>query len=362
LTANRDRASLGHAPSEFPASYYGPILMSEPSSSSPARDLRAIVEGFAGRRILIWGDFVADRFLHGSTTRVSREAPALVLRYEGEEFRPGGAGNAALNAAALGASVIARGCVGDDPAGTALAEALQTAGIDIEHLERRTDGATPVKTRIMAGGHHTVHQQILRIDADSPWPERDSEAGDDAIAELARAAEGVMISDYGLGTVSPDAAARWLQARGDAPVVLDSRHRLLEFGGVTAATPNEEEAEEALGTRFHDDLTAVDAAGEEICRRLGCSELLVTRGSDGMAVFSGGKPAEHLAIHGSSEIADVTGAGDTVLAAFTLSLVAGASTLDAARIANAAAGLAVLKHGTATVSRDELLRALRDPA
>lgn len=356
----RPRASLGHALFEFSASPYGPIPMSDSASSTPAHELRAIVERFAGRRILIWGDFVADRFLHGSTTRVSREAPALVLRYESEEFRPGAAGNAALNAAALGATVIAHGCVGDDPTGDALASALRNAGIDIEHLEQRTDGATPVKTRIMAGGHHTVHQQILRIDADTPWPATPDSGR--SIAQLAGLADGVMISDYGLGTVAPDAAATWLGSHTGAPVVLDSRHRLLEFSGVTAATPNEEEAEEALGTRFDDDLAAVDAGGEEICRRLGCSELLITRGSDGMAVFSNGRPAQHLGIHATSEIADVTGAGDTVLAAFTLSLVAGASTLDAARIANAAGGLAVLKHGTATVSQEELLRALRDPA
>ncbi|NIR60323.1 MAG: hypothetical protein GWO02_12810, partial [Gammaproteobacteria bacterium] len=144
--------------------------MSESSSPTTPRELRATVESFAGRRILIWGDFVADRFLHGSSTRVSREAPALVLRYEGEDFRPGGAGNAALNAAALGATVVALGCVGDDAAGEALVGALRNAGIDTDQIARRTDGATPVKTRIMAGGHHTVHQQILRIDADSPWP------------------------------------------------------------------------------------------------------------------------------------------------------------------------------------------------
>jgi rfaE bifunctional protein kinase chain/domain len=325
------------------------------------KDLCSAVDAFAGRRLLVWGDFVADRFLHGSTTRVSREAPALVLRYEGEEVRPGGAGNAALNAAALGAQVTACGFVGDDPAGAALLEALMQAGIDVEHITRRSDGATPVKTRVMAGGQHTARQQILRIDHETAWLQ--STASSDiagTIGELAADADAVMISDYGLETVCAAAAREWIATAPGLPIVLDSRHRLLEFAGVTAATPNEGEAEEALRREFANDLGAVEAAGAEITGELGCDHLLITRGSHGMAVFSRGQEPAHLQAHGSREIADVTGAGDTVIASFTLALAAGIDVLRAAQVANVAAGLAVLQYGTATVTTAELLGALRD--
>jgi len=333
-----------------------------PHSSQPTamEDLCSAVESFAGRRLLVWGDFVADRFLHGSTTRVSREAPALVLRYEGEEIRPGGAGNAALNAAALGARVTVCGFVGEDAAGAALREALATAGIDVEHLVCRRDGATPVKTRVMAGGQHTVRQQILRIDDETPWTQnatRSVVAG--MIGELAAEVDGVMISDYGLDTVCAAAAREWLATTPDVPVVLDSRRRLLEFAGVSAATPNEGEAEEVVRRTFANDLSAVELAGIEITDKLGCEHLLITRGSHGMAVFSRDQEPAHLPTHGTHEIADVTGAGDTVIASFTLGLASGIDALHAAQIANVAAGLAVLKYGTATVTTAELLGALR---
>ena len=327
---------------------------------APTEDLCSAVDAFTGRRLLVWGDFVADRFLHGSTTRVSREAPALVLRYEGEEVRPGGAGNAALNAAALGAQVTACGFVGDDPAGAALLEALADAGIDVEHITCRRDGATPVKTRVMAGGQHTVRQQILRIDDETAWVQSAvSSVVAATIGELAAEVDGVMISDYGLGTVGSAAAREWMATAPSVPVVLDSRHRLLEFAGVTAATPNEGEAEEVVRRIFANDLSAVEAAGAEITNELGCEHLLITRGSHGMAVFSRDREPVHLATYGTHEIADVTGAGDTVLASFTLGLAAGIDIMRTAWIANVAAGLAVLKYGTATVTTAELLGALR---
>lgn len=333
-----------------------------PHTLQPAatEDLCSAVDSFVGRRLLVWGDFVADRFLHGSTTRVSREAPALVLRYEGEEVRPGGAGNAALNAAALGAQVTACGFVGDDPAGAALRQALADAGVDVEHIACRRDGATPVKTRVMAGGQHTVRQQVLRIDNETPW--RQSAASSviaETIAELAADVDGVVISDYGLDTVCSTAAREWLEMDPAVPVVLDSRHRLLEFAGVTAATPNESEAEVVVRRALANDIKAVETAGAEITDALDCDHLLITRGSHGMAVFSRDRKPVHLPTRGTSDIADVTGAGDTVIASFTLGLAAGVDVLRAAQVANVAAGLAVLKYGTATVSTDELLGALR---
>ncbi len=322
-------------------------------------DLCAAVRSFDGHRLLIWGDFVADRFLHGSTTRVSREAPALVLRYEGEQIRPGGAGNAALNAAALGAQVTACGFVGDDEAGAALRRALGDAGIDVANLETRTDGKTPIKTRVMAGGQHTVRQQILRIDDETPWTQTAAaDAVGQQVAALAANADAVLISDYGLGTICAAGAQQWLGTAPDVPTVLDSRYRLFDFAGVTAATPNEGEAEAALHRDLGGGDAAVEAAGREIAERLGCAHLLITRGSHGMSVFSGDKTVEHLPVHGVSEVADVTGAGDTVIATFTIGLAAALDALTAARIANVAASLAVREYGTATVTQADLLGAL----
>ena len=334
--------------------------MVTPPTPRPLADLRPWVEAFTDQRVVVWGDLVADRFLLGSTTRVSREAPALVLRYEGEEIRPGAAGNAALNVAALGADVTVFGHVGDDEAGRQLSSALAEAGIDISGVDRRDDGSTPVKTRVMAGGAHTVRQQILRIDDEHAWrPNTDADAIDRLAAELATA-DALLVSDYGLGTVSPTAyeTLRAAAAASDVPVTVDSRHRLLDFPDATAVTPNESEVESVLRVRLDHDREAIEGAGAELLERLNCQHVLITRGSQGMAVFQRQQAPVHLPIHGTDEIADVTGAGDTVIATLTLALAAGAEVVPAARLATVAAGLVVLKHGTATIPRAELAAAL----
>ncbi len=323
-------------------------------------DLRPWVDALSSRRVVVWGDLVADRFLLGSTTRVSREAPALVLRYEGENVRPGAAGNAAINAAALGAQVAVFGYVGTDDAGERLSSALAEAGIDVAGVHRRTDGSTPVKTRVMAGGSHTVRQQILRIDDEQAWPPGgEGAATERLIAELAKA-DALLVSDYGLGTVSPTQyeELRAAAVAAEVPVTVDSRHRLLDFAGATAVTPNQTEAESVLRVELGQDRDAVERAGATLLDRLDCENVLITRGSQGMAVFQRDQKPVHLPIHGTDEIADVTGAGDTVIATLTLALAAGAEVVPAARLATVAAGLVVLKHGTASVPHAELVAAL----
>lgn len=328
-------------------------------------DLRRLAPwlgAMAGKRVVVWGDVVADRFLHGTTTRVSREAPALVLRYDREEVRPGGAGNAALNAAALGARVSVISSIGEDVAGAELRAAFERAGVATDALRQRRDGRTPVKTRVMAGGVHTVRQQILRIDDEPCWPALDAAKEDKMIDAVLADADALLISDYGLGNVAPATWLRLRQRLRDMPVTLDSRYALLAFPGVTAATPNQGEVEEALRLRLNGEPTALQRAGADLLERLRCRGVLITRGSLGMEVFAAGNAGVHLPIYGTDEIADVTGAGDTVIATCTLALAAGAPLLDAARLANVAAGLAVLKHGTATVSAAELSAALQDEA
>ena len=338
--------------------------MPDPAAADmpPLSTLRPCVDRFAEASIVVWGDVVADRFLYGSTTRISREAPALVVRREGEEIRPGGAGNAMMNAAALGARVIAVGFLGGDKAGGELRDALEAAGVDTTHLVERDDVPTPIKTRVMAGGRHTVPQQILRIDADRGWP-----IDDDARHRLRQAldaalagADALVISDYGLGNVCAETAAETfapLRDRG-AVVVADSRNSLMKYRGVGVVTPNEEEVEAALDIAPGDLDNELDAAGERLLAELACDAALITRGSRGMSLFESGGTTSHLPIHGTDQIADVTGAGDAVIAAFTAASIVGASMLEAARIANVTAGLAVMKRGTAAVPAAELVAAL----
>jgi rfaE bifunctional protein kinase chain/domain len=220
---------------------------------------------------------------------------------------------------------------------------------------------TPVKSRILGGGAHSTKQQIVRIDRSGSLPRGAPAAR--AVARRLRGFRGrldaVLVSDYGFGLVTPELvrAAVALARRKRVPITVDSRFALLGFRGMTAVTPNEPEVEEALGIRIGHDLGKLELAGRSLLRRLGVKAVLITRGSDGMALFEPQKPTLHIPIHGSDQVADVTGAGDTVIATFTLALAAGATPAEASLLANCAGGVVVMKHGTATVSGAELRRA-----
>jgi rfaE bifunctional protein kinase chain/domain len=327
---------------------------------SPAR-ARALVRRFRRVRLAVLGDLVADEFIYGRLDRVSREAPVLILKYDSTEIVPGGAGNAAANAAALGASVEVLGVVGADAAGRRLVDALPS-GAKTRDVVRASGFVTPVKTRILAGGVHSAKQQVVRIDkAGSAIRPAVARRIERALGRALRRAHGVIVSDYGAGLVTP---ALWRRALASAklrrlPVALvDSRYALAGFTGMTACTPNEAEVEALLGIRINDDGALLERAGRTLLERLKCRAVLITRGSRGMALFEPGRPTDHSPIVGSDEIADVTGAGDTVIATFTLALAAGATFGEAARLANHAGGLVVMKRGTATVGADELLAAV----
>jgi rfaE bifunctional protein kinase chain/domain len=323
---------------------------------------RATVAAFSRVRATVVGDLVADEFIYGKVERVSREAPVLILSYDGTAVIPGGAGNAAANAAALGARVNVIGVVGRDEAGARLIAALPS-GARAAGIRRLGAYATPVKTRILAGGIHSAKQQVVRIDrvgrTGAP-PAAAVQHVERAFARAMQTSDVVIISDYGTGLVTP---AMWQRvrraARGRTPIVLvDSRYALSGFSGATACTPNESEVEALLGVHLDDNRDALERAGRRLLRKLGSKAVLITRGSRGMALFEPGKPTDHIAIVGSDEVADVTGAGDTVIATFALSLAAGASFGEAARLANYAGGLVVMKRGTATVSAAELVEAV----
>jgi len=337
------------------------------SGEAERRDrLLALVDGFGSRRILVIGDLIADEFIYGEIARVSREAPVLILRYDATEVVAGGAGNAANNVAALGGRARIVGLAGGDAEGRRLLTSFHPR-VDRAHVIRTRGYRTPIKTRILAGGIHAARQQVVRIDRDSDWPldERISAALTRKIGPLVEDCDAVLLSDYGSGLITPPLAdavrrgvARRLRRRS-IPVLIDSRYRLLDFRGLTTCTPNESEVEAVLGIRLDDDPKALERAGRFLLRRTGMQAVLITRGSRGMALFERKQRTAHIPIFGSDEVTDVTGAGDTVIATFALALSAGASFYEAARLANYAGGLVVMKRGTATVSSSEVSDAVR---
>jgi D-glycero-beta-D-manno-heptose-7-phosphate kinase len=325
-----------------------------------------IVGSFSRQTICVIGDLVLDEFVSGEISRVSREAPVLILRHRRTEAYPGGAANAVSNLAALGARVLPVGVVGRDGHGEALLGCLCDRGVDVSGVVSASDWETTTKTRYLAGWSHTTEQQVLRVDREPRMqlPIRIQSAIERNAVRLATRAGVVLVSDYGLGAVTPKLVRR-VSAK---TVTLDSRYRLRDFRnlGVTAATPNEPELEAAYQTRVGMDTQRLDELGKRALRDLGLSALVVTRGKDGMAVFerdrSGIRAPRHIAIYGSDATVDVTGAGDTVIAAFTLALAAGASYLEAAHLSNYAGGIVVMKRRTATVTRAELEAVLRREA
>ena len=332
-----------------------------PGDAELKERLLDLVDGFSGRRVLVVGDLIADEFIYGEVARVSREAPVLILKYDATQLVAGGAGNAACNVAALGGRASLAAIVGADPEGRRLLSSVPRA-VDRRRVTRDRRYRTPVKTRILAGGVHSAKQQVVRIDREAGWPLPEALAQTFArtVMPALKDCDAVVLSDYGSGLVTP-ALARAIRARLSArsrrrpvPVLVDSRYRLLDYRGLTACTPNESEVEHALGIHINDDVKVLERAGRKLLDRTGMRAVLVTRGSRGMALFQRGQTTTHIPIFGSDEIADVTGAGDTVIATFGLALAAGASCYEAARLANYAGGLVVMKRGTATVSAREL--------
>jgi D-glycero-beta-D-manno-heptose-7-phosphate kinase len=324
--------------------------------------LRKIVEAFPKITVTVLGDMVADEFVFGEISRVSREAPVLILKHRERTVVPGGGANAANNLADLGVNVLPVGIVGDDEPGRLLLKYFRHKRIAVTGVLKDKTYATVTKTRILAGMTHTARQQVVRVDRepqDAPNAHLNRELYL-AARNYAHVSDALLVSDYGYGAATP-AIVSTLRSKGklgSLPIVLDSRYRLLQYSGVNAATPNEAEVEEALGIRIGQDWNKLSAAGERLMTQMNLQSLVITRGRDGMVAFDERHKTVDIPIVGSDQVADVTGAGDTVIAAFTAGLAAGATTEEAAQLANFAGGIVVMKRGTATVSRDELLSAL----
>lgn len=318
--------------------------------------LADLLAAFPRAEVVVVGDFVADEYVYGETDRISREAPVLIVRYESSELKAGCAGNAALNLAALGVKVKAIGVVGEDALGTALLDELEAGGVDVAGVERVRGRPTEAKTRILAGGRSTRRQQMIRLDRapTGPLPEAVERRLARSVERLSRGASAVLASDYGSGAVGPAAieALRKVK-RGGVPVCVDSRYNLRAFTGLTMVKPNEVELEAASGVALSGP-GALERAARTLQRRVDCDVLLVTRGRNGMSVFRRGQPPVHVPAHGSQDAVDVTGAGDTVAAAFSAGLAAGGDAVAAARLANVAGALVVQKPGTAAIAREEL--------
>ena len=333
--------------------------------ASASVDLLALadyVERFSSKTIVVLGDFVADAFQIGDITRVSREAPVLILKHRETQIAPGGGANAASNFAALGAKVIPITAVGEDQPGDRLREFFRAQKLDISGIFRAKNWTTPTKTRFLAGWAHKVAQQVLRVDyePDHALPAGIQKKIHAKLASALRKADALAISDYGFGVAHPGELAKLLPRHKRLISTLDSRYHLADFSraGLHSATPNEGEMESLHQTAIGKNLAELERCGRSTLAAMKLQSLLITRGRDGIALFEPSRPTAHIPIHGSDQAVDVTGAGDTVLAAYTLGLASGASPLEAAHLANIAGGLVVMKRGTATVSRAELLEAI----
>lgn len=357
---------MADAPQEHSASlraYSAQLRVTPSTPSASLRDrLLDIVSRFAGKRILVVGDMVADEYLVGTPARISREAPVLVLTHSDQFTVPGGATNPAVNARTLGAEVYLAGMVGDDASGERLRARLAEYGIHMDGLVSEPGRPTSTKMRILAGGTQVVQQQIVRLDRVDA-----SELGDDCVRQIVGylrdvipTVDALILSDYENGVINPAIIAACVPpaAKLGKIIVVDSHGDLARFHGVTALTPNQPEAEATLNLRIRD-TASLEAAGARLLAETQAQGVLITRGSEGMSLFERDQPPVHIPASNLTEVADPTGAGDTVAATFTLALAAGAPMAEAATLANIAAGLVVRRIGCAANTPDELAAAVR---
>ncbi|MCX7830849.1 MAG: bifunctional ADP-heptose synthase [Acidobacteria bacterium] len=319
------------------------------------KKLIKIVESFGNAKVLVAGDLVLDRFWFGSVQRISREAPVPIVKLIKSSTAPGCGANCASNLASLGAKPLVLGVVGRDEEGKSLVELLRRLGCVTKYILMERDFSTPTKTRILAGSLHGPKQQLVRVDSGEE-PDFKANLLKKIEQELRRAvadACSAIVSDYGYGLFENTKIFEII--RKVKIVGVDSRFSLLNFKGATTATPNEEEFEKAIKKPVPETRNEFEKEGEKLRSALGLDALLVTRGSKGMALFEKSKKAVHIDIVGKDEVVDVTGAGDTVIATYILSLSQGADFAEAANIANIAGGIVVQKPGTATVTQEELI-------
>lgn len=307
---------------------------------------------FDQARVLVAGDLMLDRYWHGGTDRISPEAPVPVVHVRDIEQRPGGAGNVALNVAALGGQPELVGITGQDEAARELASLLENAGVAC-HFRRQSGAATITKLRVISR-----HQQLIRLDFEDGFPGTHARDLLPQYRPLLAGCGAVVLSDYAKGALRDPRPLIEAAREAGVPVLADPKGRDFSiYRGATLITPNLAEFEAVVG-RCPDDDTLV-RRGEALARECGIEGLLVTRGEDGMSLVRPGEAPVHLAAR-AREVFDVTGAGDTVIATLAAGLATGLALPQAMALANLAAGIVVAKLGTATVSVAELRRALQE--
>lgn len=317
-----------------------------------AQGLFDLIDHFEHPQILVVGDLALDEFVTGEVERLSREAPVLILRHEKTVQIPGGGGNAVYNLAKLGAQVKVAGLIGDDPQGIALKEIFVKEGIDTSGMIVDIDRTTVTKTRISGHARQSVTQQIVRLDRKSDHPPRSQcisqlrEFVKDSLSQV----DAVVCSDYGDGVLSdPVIGAALTHSR----TIVDTQSNLGRYQGATLFTPNLPEAEKAVGYSINS-ADSLQQAGKDLLSLTQAKYILITRGEEGMSLFSRSGEVDHIPPFNRTDVFDVTGAGDTVVAGLTISLCAGASPWEAAVLGNLAASIVVRQFGTATTNVEEL--------
>ncbi len=318
--------------------------------------IRIIREDFPQKKILVIGDLVADQFLQGTIARVSREAPVFILRHEETETFAGGAANAAVNISSLGGQAILIGLIGNDANGQSLLERLKKSNVNCDSIVSSSGITTTTKVRVLAAHNYAARQQVIRIDYENNRHISDDLTGKllENIVLCVDQADAIMFSDYDYGVVNGKifAAVKEIALQKKTPVLVDSRFHLTGFSGATSATPNQDEVEQILGKNF----SAEDCAA--LGEKLNLKALLVTRGNQGMLLAETARPPLVIEAVGSKEPIDVTGAGDTVIAVYSLGLACGLSFAESAKLANHAGGIVVMKKWTASISPDELIESI----
>ena len=326
------------------------------------KKLLNFIKKYHAQEIMVIGDMIADVYLEGKISRISREAPVLVLEYDQEHLVLGGAANVVHNAAALGAKVHAAGVIGNDSYGKEMRRLFQEKNILTAGLMADSSSDTIAKTRVMAGGQATVRQQIVRIDRASKLniaAHTEKKIASYIKKEIDKMSA-VILSDYGSGTISETIGQLVISTCREKkiPCLVDSRYNILSFQGATVIKQNETEAAQATGYEYlnRENLLSV---GKSLLEKMRTEVLLITRGADGMSVFESNGKTTHIPVANAREVYDVSGAGDTAIVVMALSLASGANAAEAAYLSNIAAGEVVKKFGTAVTSINEIKMAVK---
>ena len=325
-------------------------------------ELIDFVKEFKGKSILIIGDMIADIYLHGDISRISREAPVLVLIESEEKTVPGGAANVVNNVATLGGKAYAVGILGEDKPAVNLKNTLSNNEVNTAGMLCDDSRKTITKTRVIAGGRATVSQQVVRIDREcnEPLSNKYEQELLSYIEKIMPKMQGVVLSDYGSGTITPKIKEKILalSKKYDIPSIIDSRYAITDFVGTDYVKQNDAELASAVGYAI-DSEEKLYKAGREFLKLMKAKGILVTRGENGMTLFESNGAVYNIPVSDKSEVFDVSGAGDTCVATFITALATGASPAQSAEISNFASGIAVRKMGTATVSNEELIEVLK---